>query len=67
LGLEDAILNHFRVDERRLDVRLVVVPEVVHRYGRPKVAGPKEAIASTVISEKARPKFFAVAALCFRI
>ena len=50
---EDAILNHFRVDERRPDVWLVVVPEVVHRYGRPKVVGPKEAIASTIISEKA--------------
>ena len=50
---EDAILNHFRVDERRPDVWLIVVPEVVHRYGRPKVVGPKEAIASTIISEKA--------------
>jgi hypothetical protein len=50
---EEAILNHFRAVERRPDVWLVVVPEVVHRYGRPQVSGPKETIASTIISEKA--------------
>jgi hypothetical protein len=49
---ERAILDHFRVDERRPDVWLVVVPEVVHRYGRPQVGGPKDATPSSVISEK---------------
>lgn len=36
---ERAILDHYRVDERRPDVWLVVVPEGVHRYGRPQVGG----------------------------
>ncbi|WP_316227536.1 hypothetical protein [Bradyrhizobium sp. SZCCHNR3015] len=50
---ERAILDHYRVDERRPDVWLVVVPEVVHRYGRPQVAGPKDAVPSSLISERA--------------
>ncbi len=49
---ERAILDHYRVDERRPDVWLVVVPEVVHRYGRPQVGGPKDAAPSSLISEK---------------
>lgn len=49
---ERAILDHYRIDERRPDVWLVVVPEVVHRYGRPQVAGPKDSTPSSVISEK---------------
>jgi hypothetical protein len=50
---EDAILNHYRSEERRPDVWLVVVPEVVHRYGRPQVGGPRDSTASKIISEKA--------------
>jgi hypothetical protein len=49
---ERAILDHFRVDERRPDVWLVVVPEVVHRYGRPQVGSPKDATPSSILSEK---------------
>jgi hypothetical protein len=49
---ENAILEHLRTDERRPDVWLVVVPESVYRYGRPQVAGPKEATTSTLMSEK---------------
>jgi hypothetical protein len=50
---EEAILEHFRTDERRPDVWIVVVPEKVHRFGRPEVAGPKDATPSKLISEKA--------------
>jgi hypothetical protein len=49
---ENAIIDHFRTDERRPDVWIVIVPEVIHRYGRPQVGGPKEAIPSTVMSER---------------
>jgi hypothetical protein len=54
---EDAILDHFRTDERRPDVWLVVVPESIYRYGRPQVAGPKEATESKLMSEKAAAGF----------
>ena len=50
---EDAILEHLRTDERRPDVWIVVVPESVHRYGRPQSVGPKDATASTLMSERA--------------
>lgn len=50
---EEAILEHYRSDDRRPDVWLVVVPEDVHRYGRPEVSGPKDGARSTLISEKA--------------
>jgi hypothetical protein len=50
---EEAILEHLRTDERRPDVWLVVVPEHVHRYARPKAAGPKETTKSTLMSERA--------------
>jgi len=53
---ESAILEHFRTDERRPDVWLVVVPEVVFRYGRPTVSGPKDAVQSTLMSEKVATK-----------
>jgi hypothetical protein len=49
---ENAILDHLRGDERRPDVWIVVVPEVVHRYGRPQVGGPQDPIPSKVMSEK---------------
>jgi hypothetical protein len=54
---ENALLDHYRTDERRPDVWLVVVPEIVHRYGRPQVAGPKETVKSTLMSEKTAAGF----------
>jgi hypothetical protein len=50
---ENAILEHLRTEERRPDVWLVIVPEIVHRYGRPKVGGPKDSTPSTIMSERA--------------
>ena len=49
---EDAILEHLRTDERRPNVWLVVVPEIVHRYGRPQVGGPKDSTPSSIMSER---------------
>jgi hypothetical protein len=49
---EEAILEHLRTDERRPDVWLVIVPEKVHRYGRPQVAGPKDGTKSSLMSER---------------
>ena len=54
---EDAILEHYRTDERRPDVWLVVVPEDVHRYGRPQVGAPKDATASTLMPPKRAARF----------
>src|SRR5579871_6820312 len=54
---ETAILEHLRSDERRPDVWLVVVPEIVYRYGRPVVTGPKETVRSKLMSEKTAAKF----------
>lgn len=54
---EDALLEHYRSDERRPDVWIAVVPEIVHRYGRPQVSGPKEGIKSTLMSEKTAAEF----------
>jgi hypothetical protein len=48
---EEALLEHRRTQETRPDVWLVVVPEVVHDYGRPIVSGPKEPGPSTLMSE----------------
>ena len=53
LLFENAILEHFRTDDRRPSVWLCVVPEIVHRYGRPQVGGPKDSTPSTIMSEKA--------------
>ena len=50
---ENAILEHFRTDDPRPSVWLCVVPEIVHRYGRPQVGGPKDSTRSTIMSEKA--------------
>jgi hypothetical protein len=50
---ENAILEHFRSDDRRPSVWLCIVPEIVHRYGRPQVGGPKDSTPSTILSEKA--------------
>lgn len=54
---ENALIEHSRSDERRPDVWLVVIPEIVHRYGRPTVAGPSEAIKSKMMSEKVAAGF----------
>jgi hypothetical protein len=50
---EEAILDHLRTEESRPDVWLVVIPEVVFSYGRPKVAAPADAASSTLIGERA--------------
>jgi hypothetical protein len=60
---ELSILEHLRSDERRPDVWLVVVPEIVHRYGRPTVAGPKDAVKSALMSERVAAKFLGGGAL----
>jgi len=49
---ENAILEHLRSDERRPDVWITIVPEIVHRYGRPQVGGPKDSTPSALMSEK---------------
>jgi hypothetical protein len=54
---ETAILEHLRTDERRPDVWIVVVPEIVHRYGRPQVAGPKGGTKSDLMTEKVAAGF----------
>jgi hypothetical protein len=54
---EEAILDHFRKDERRPDVWIVVVPEEVHRYGRPEVSGPKDTTKSKLMSRKTAAEF----------
>jgi hypothetical protein len=60
---ETAILDHLRTDERRPDVWLVVVPEIVFRYGRPTVAGPKESVRSNMMSERAAARILRDGAL----
>jgi hypothetical protein len=54
---ECAILDHFRTDERRPDVWLVIVPESVYRHGRPQATGPKDATESKLMSQKAAAGF----------
>jgi hypothetical protein len=56
----DAIREHLRAEEQRPDVWLVVIPDVVFRYGRPQVAPPPKAerIGSNIISAKAAKRFF---------
>ena len=49
---ETAIVEHFRSDERRPDVWLVVVPEIVHRYGRPTVSGPRTPLSQRSCQKK---------------
>jgi hypothetical protein len=49
---ENAILEYLRTEEARPDVWCVVIPEIVYRYGRPEVIGPKETTKSTLMSEK---------------
>jgi len=50
---ENAILEHLRSDDRWPDLWITIVPEIVHRYGRPQVGGPKDSTPSTLMSEKA--------------
>lgn len=56
----DAIRAHIRAEERRPDVWLVVVPDVVYRYGRPQVAPPPkdERTPSDITSFKDAKRFF---------
>jgi hypothetical protein len=60
---ESAILDHLRTDERRPDVWLVVVPEMVFRFGRPTVAGPKDSVRSNMMSERTAAKILRDGAL----
>jgi hypothetical protein len=60
---ENAILEHYRADERRPDVWIVIVPEIVHRYGRPQVSGPKQTTKSDLMSEKTAAGFLQGGAL----
>jgi hypothetical protein len=48
---ENALLEHKRTQETRPDVWLVVIPEIVHDYGRPTVAGPKDKTPSQLMPE----------------
>jgi len=48
---ENALLEHKRTQETRPDVWFVVIPEIVHDYGRPTVTGPKDNIPSQLMSE----------------
>jgi hypothetical protein len=50
---EDALAEHLRIEETRPSVWLVVVPEVIFDYGRPTVAGPRNAIPSKLVSARA--------------
>ena len=63
---ENAILEHFRSDDQRPDVWIVVVPEIVHRYGRPQVGGPKDPHRQTSCQRRLQPDFCAVPAHSFR-
>jgi hypothetical protein len=49
---EDAIIEHLRAEETRPAVWLVIVPEIVHDYGRPTVVGPRDATPSILMSER---------------
>ena len=48
---ENALLEHKRTQETRPDVWFVVIPEIVHDYGRPTVTGPRDNIPSQLMSE----------------
>jgi hypothetical protein len=56
----DAIRAHVRAEERHPDVWLVIVPDIVYRYGRPQVAPPprSERTPSQLVSSKAARRFF---------
>ena len=56
----DRIRSYLREEEKHPDVWLVVVPDVVYRYGRPDVALPprSERTSSTMVSRKVARRFF---------
>jgi hypothetical protein len=54
---EEALLEHLRAEETRPDVWLVVIPEIVHHYGRPTIAGPRDQTPSTLMSEQSARGF----------
>ncbi len=54
---EQALSEHLRTEETRPAVWLVVIPEIVHDYGRPTVAGPRDGTPSTLMSERAAKGF----------
>lgn len=56
----EAIRAHLRNEEKRPDVWLIVVPDVVYRYGRPEVAPPPkdERTKSDILSRKEAKSFF---------
>lgn len=54
---EDAIVAHLRNEETRPEVWVVIVPEVVHDFGRPEVKGPKDGLASNLMPEKLAKRF----------
>lgn len=57
---QQAIENHLSQEERQPDVWIVVVPDVVYRYGRPQVAPPPKAerTKSSIISKVAARRFY---------
>ncbi len=56
----NAVREYLRTEERRPDVWIVVVPDVVYRYGRPGVAPPpkSERTRSTLLPSKVARRFF---------
>lgn len=56
----EAIRGYLRTEERRPDVWIVVVPDVVYRYGRPDVAPPPKAerTPSTLLPPRVARRFF---------
>jgi hypothetical protein len=57
---ENAIKEYLRTEERRPDVWVVVVPDVVFKYGRPEVGLPpkSERTPSTLLSRSAAQGYF---------
>lgn len=57
---ENAIKEYLRTEERRPDVWVVVVPDVVFKYGRPEVALPPkgERTPSKLLSRSAASSYF---------
>lgn len=54
---EDALNEHLRSEETRPAVWLVVVPEIIHDYGRPAVSGPRNGTRSELMSAKSARGF----------
>ncbi len=62
---ENAILQHYNKEDSRPDVWLVIVPEIIFRYGRPEVSGPRDATTSDLMSEKMAAGFLRSGASLF--